>query len=60
MRKRVTIISPVYNEEAVIGTFYGELAAVAKSLEARYELEFVFVVDRSSDAMPNRIEDHAT
>ena len=50
MRKQVTIISPVYNEEAVIESFYRELSTVATSLQTRYSLRFVFVVDRSTDA----------
>ncbi len=48
-RKTFTMICPVYNEEAVIATFYAELKAVLDSVRDRYESTILFVVDRCKD-----------
>jgi len=48
--KTVTVVCPVYNEEAVIGLFYREVRAVLTGLANRYQARLLFVVDRSQDA----------
>jgi dolichol-phosphate mannosyltransferase len=48
--KTLTVVCPVYNEEAVIEAFYDELQGVLRGLEARYQTRIMFVVDRSQDA----------
>lgn len=45
--KRLAVISPVFNEVAVIEHFYNELKGVLKTLN--YESKILFVLDRSSD-----------
>lgn len=49
MRKTLTVISPVYNEEEVIRDFYTELSKVLVDLSYRYEYKILFVVDQSTD-----------
>lgn len=50
MKKTVSVVCPVYNEEEVIEAFYTELSdALANSAE-QYESKIIFVVDRCSDA----------
>ena len=48
--KTVTLVCPVYNEEAVIELFYLEVRAVLNGLADLYQLRILFVVDRSQDA----------
>jgi len=48
--KTVTVVCPVYNEEAVIELFYREVRAVLTGLANRYQARLLFVVDRSQDA----------
>lgn len=48
--KTLTVISPVYNEESVVETFYTELSEVLSSLNERYKSSILFVVDRSTDS----------
>jgi dolichol-phosphate mannosyltransferase len=48
-KRTLTMICPVYNEEAIIEKFYAELKAVLDSLQDRYESTILFVVDRSKD-----------
>ena len=47
--KTVTVVCPVYNEEAVIELFYREVRAVLTGLANRYQARLLFVVDRSQD-----------
>jgi dolichol-phosphate mannosyltransferase len=47
--KTLTVISPVYNEEEVIRSFYQELRLVLTSLSSSYEITILFVVDRCKD-----------
>lgn len=49
MKKTLTVISPVYNEEEVIRDFYIELSRVLVDLSYRYEYKILFVVDQSTD-----------
>lgn len=45
----LTVIAPVYNEEAVIGRFYERLRNVLDSITDRYRSDILFVVDKSTD-----------
>jgi glycosyltransferase involved in cell wall biosynthesis len=45
----VSIIAPVYNEEAVIETFFRRVLSVADGLSDRYRFEFVLIDDGSRD-----------
>jgi polyisoprenyl-phosphate glycosyltransferase len=45
----LTVISPVYNEEAVVESFYHELKSQLDKLSGRYSSRILFVVDRSTD-----------
>lgn len=49
MKKTLTVICPVYNEEEVIETFLSELRDVLDQLSASYESTILLIVDRSSD-----------
>ena len=50
MRKSLTIICPVFNEEQVIRIFYERLSLVLESLSDAYRWNILFVLDKSSDA----------
>ena len=45
----VSVISPVYNEEAVVAEFVRRIAAAMRPLSDRYDLEIVLVNDGSRD-----------
>lgn len=47
--KRVSILVPAYNEEAVLPLFYNELCRIIDPLSDRYEFEVVFINDGSRD-----------
>jgi dolichol-phosphate mannosyltransferase len=49
VRKRLTVISPVYNEAEVIESFYRELKACLRGLEDRYDSQIVLVLDQCTD-----------
>jgi len=57
--KTLTVVCPVFNEEAVVIHFYGELQAVLATLPESYRANILFVVDRSSDQTLNLLEDVA-
>jgi glycosyltransferase involved in cell wall biosynthesis len=48
-RPLLSIAIPVYNEQKVLPELVDRLSKVAKTLEARYRFEFVFVDDGSRD-----------
>ncbi len=48
-RPIVSFVLPVYNEVLGIDRFFGELQTAIQPLEGRYEFEFVFVDDGSTD-----------
>jgi glycosyltransferase involved in cell wall biosynthesis len=48
-RRTVSVIAPVYNEEAVIEQFVARVAVVADSLASKYDVEIVLVDDGSRD-----------
>lgn len=47
--KLITLIIPCYNEELALPMFYEEAAKVADSLTDKYEFEFLFINDGSTD-----------
>jgi len=59
MKPTLTVVCPAYNEEAVIGKFYGELQSVLTSLNGRYESTMLFVVDRCTDNTLDVLKDIA-
>ncbi len=48
-KKSITIICPVYNEEAVILAFYQELKRVLDTLKQSYSFTILFVADKGTD-----------
>lgn len=48
--KTLTVICPVYNEEAVIEAFYKELSSVLETLKDRYACTVLFVMDQGTDS----------
>ncbi|HUX78634.1 MAG TPA: glycosyltransferase family 2 protein [Alphaproteobacteria bacterium] len=49
MRRALTIISPVFNEEDVIESFYNELKKTLDSIDTNYKSKILFVIDRCTD-----------
>ncbi|MFT4234126.1 MAG: glycosyltransferase family 2 protein [Microbacterium sp.] len=47
--KRIAYVLPIYNEQGNIPLLYERLSSTAERLEDRYEVEFIFVDDGSSD-----------
>jgi polysaccharide deacetylase family protein (PEP-CTERM system associated) len=50
VRTRVSVVVPCYNEEATLPYLANTLGSVSAALGGRYELDFVFVDDCSTDA----------
>lgn len=48
--KTITILTPMYNEQENILQFYKEVNTVIKSLDKKYEFEFIFINDGSRDS----------
>src|SRR5262245_21794434 len=48
-RPLVTIVCPVFNEEASIPPFYARLCAALKEAESKVRFEYLFVNNRSKD-----------
>jgi glycosyltransferase involved in cell wall biosynthesis len=48
-RRRVSIVTPVHNESASVGIFYDRLAGALAPLSGRYDFEFIFSDNRSTD-----------
>jgi dolichol-phosphate mannosyltransferase len=49
-RKLITIITPVFNEEATVRRCHAEVKRVMESLAERYDYEHLFADNRSTDA----------
>lgn len=47
--RTLTIVSPAYRESATLPDFHAELARAVAPLEARYAVDFLFVVDPGGD-----------
>jgi glycosyltransferase involved in cell wall biosynthesis len=58
-RKKLTVVSPVFNEEEVIVAFYERTMAVLRGLAGRYDSTLLFVLDRSSDRTLDLLRDIA-
>ena len=56
--KKLSVIVPCYNEEAVLVAFYEEIIKIAQKCN-RYEFEFLFVNDGSRDKTQGIIESFA-
>jgi glycosyltransferase involved in cell wall biosynthesis len=56
MATLVSIVAPVYNEEAVLGEFVRRLTEAVAPLEGRYTFELVMVNDGSRDASLARLK----
>ena len=54
--KRISIVCPVFNEEASVAGFHARLQAALVPLRARYEFELIFTNNRSSDATVDVIQ----
>jgi len=52
----VSIVIPLYNEGGLVGELFKRLARVAEILKARYDFEFVFVDDGSTDTTVDFLE----
>ncbi len=50
MKKTVSLIIPAYNEEQVLPAFYNEASRVANTVSDRYDFEFLFINDGSTDS----------
>ena len=48
-RPLISIVCPVYNEEATVGLFYPRLKAALEPLLSRYDFELIFSNNRSTD-----------
>lgn len=48
-RKLITILTPAYNEEEALPFFFEEVKRVTDSLKDRYDFEFLFINDGSTD-----------
>ena len=58
MKKKITILIPAYNEEAVLPMLKERLVTLSKELD-KYNLEFLFVNDGSRDGTMQFIRDWA-
>ncbi len=54
-RPRVTVVTPVYNEEGSVPIFYDRLRKATDPLADAYEFEFIFTNNRSTDRTLERI-----
>lgn len=57
--KKITILVPAYNEEAVLNKLFVRLSDIANK-EKRYNFEFLFVNDGSKDSTLSIIKDYAS
>ncbi len=48
-RKRITVVSPVFNEEGAVPLFYEKMKAAIEPLTDQYDFELIFTNNRSSD-----------
>lgn len=58
MKKKITILVPAYNEEAVLGKLYERLSGLAEQI-SNYQMEFLFVDDGSRDKTMEIIKEYA-
>lgn len=53
--RRVSIVTPVYNEAVALPIFYERLAATLAPLEPRYQFEILFSDNHSTDATADKV-----
>ena len=56
-KKSLSIICPVYNEEAGIEHFYSILKSNLVDIKKKYDYEIIFVLDKSSDNSFEKLND---
>lgn len=56
-RKLVTLLVPAYNEEEVLPLFYKEVTKVVSALSDKYDFEFLFINDGSTDGTLHILEE---
>jgi len=56
-RRRVSIVTPVYNEAMALPIFYERLAKVLATLEDRYRFEILFSDNRSTDETAKKVRE---
>ena len=49
MNRLISVVAPMYNEEALVDAYCKEVLAVAKTLSAKYDFEIILVNDGSKD-----------
>ena len=49
MKKKIAIITPVFNEESVIDLFYSRFIDIYKKINSSYELHLIFINNGSND-----------
>lgn len=54
-RQRISVVSPVFNEELTIRPFYERLAKALAPLRERYDFEIIFSNNRSHDGTAERV-----
>ena len=54
-RRRVSIVTPVYNEAVALPVFYERLAAALAPLQDRYRFEILFSDNHSTDATADKV-----
>jgi glycosyltransferase involved in cell wall biosynthesis len=54
-RKRISVVTPVFNEAATVAVFHQRLSAALAPLAARYEFEFIFSDNASTDDTVARV-----
>ncbi|MGA3055465.1 MAG: glycosyltransferase family 2 protein [Candidatus Korobacteraceae bacterium] len=55
----ISLVVPAFNEEMNIGPFYGAVRKVIDSLNSRYQFEFVFTDNHSTDRTPDILRELA-
>jgi glycosyltransferase involved in cell wall biosynthesis len=60
VRKRITILCPVYNEQQAVPLFYERLKKVTTPLASQYDFELLFTNNRSTDGTLEIIRDLRT
>jgi hypothetical protein len=49
MKKSLSIITPVYNEESVVNIFYSRINSLFTSIEKKYDVNLIFINNGSDD-----------
>lgn len=57
MKKKLSIVTPVYNEEENIRPYYDRMMAVIEPLKEKYDFEFIFTDNCSEDNTFNSLHD---